>query len=147
MEMVHTIASCYDLPIEIVSIICVCFCLLIGMIRSIGFWPDLSVASLWPFMYSLDICPDLEKSSVAAIPMYRQYPKSIGAAIPNNRQHPKSIVAAIPTDRQHPKSIVAATPNNRQQPKSIVAATPINRQHPKTTVAAIPKSIVGPNSN
>ena len=50
LERVHTIGSCCDLPIEIVSVNCLWSCLSIGMTRSIGFWLDLSFATLWPFI-------------------------------------------------------------------------------------------------
>ena len=58
------------------------------------------------FHLFIDICSDLSKSILAAIPINRQPQKTIVTAI-----------GIIPINRRHPKSLEAAIPNNRQQPK------------------------------
>ena len=72
-----------------------------------------------------------------AIPIDKQYPKSIARTIPTSRPPLKSIVRSIPIDSQCPKSIFQPIPVNRKSPKLIVQTRPIDRQSPKSTARTI----------
>ena len=73
-------------------------------------------------------CSNWAMTSIQAIPLNRQYCKSMIEAIPRNRQLCKSTIQAFPFNRQLCKSTIQAFPFNRQLCKSTVHAIPFNRK-------------------